>query len=45
VNNRGFKAFPCFWGDPSDRRYYQLWEKAADRGLIAMFRYRDRVGM
>jgi predicted TIM-barrel fold metal-dependent hydrolase len=40
---RGFKAFPCFWGDPSDRRYYPLWERAADRGLIAMFHMGSQI--
>jgi hypothetical protein len=40
---RGFKAFPCFWGDPSDRRYYPLWERAVDKGLIAMFHMGSQI--
>jgi hypothetical protein len=40
---KGFKAFPCFWGDPSDRRYYPLWERATDKGLIAMFHMGSQI--
>lgn len=40
---KGFKAFPCFWGDPSDRRYYPLWERAVDKGLIAMFHMGSQI--
>jgi predicted TIM-barrel fold metal-dependent hydrolase len=40
---KGFKAFPCFWGDPSDRLYYPLWEKASERRLIAMFHMGSQI--
>ena len=40
---RGFKAFPCFWGDPSDRRYYPLWERASEKRLIAMFHMGSQI--
>lgn len=40
---RGFKAFPCFWGDPSDRQWYPLWERAAEKGLIAMFHMGSQI--
>jgi predicted TIM-barrel fold metal-dependent hydrolase len=40
---KGFKAFPCFWGDPSDRQYYPLWERAVDKGLIAMFHMGSQI--
>ena len=40
---KGFKAFPCFWGDPSDREYYPLWERAVDKGLIAMFHMGSQI--
>ena len=40
---KGFKAFPCFWGDPSDRQYYRLWERATDKGLIAMFHMGSQI--
>jgi uncharacterized protein len=40
---KGFKAFPCFWGDPSDRRYYPLWEKASEHRLIAMFHMGSQI--
>jgi predicted TIM-barrel fold metal-dependent hydrolase len=40
---KGFKAFPCFWGDPSDRRYYPLWERAVDKGLVAMFHMGSQI--
>ncbi len=39
----GFKCFPCFWGDPSDRRFYPLWERAAQHGLIAMFHMGSQI--
>jgi predicted TIM-barrel fold metal-dependent hydrolase len=40
---RGFKCFPCFWGDPSDRQFYPMWERAADKGLIAMFHMGSQI--
>jgi len=40
---KGFKCFPCFWGDPSDRRFYPMWERAAERGLIAMFHMGSQI--
>jgi predicted TIM-barrel fold metal-dependent hydrolase len=40
---KGFKAFPCFWGDPSDRQYYPLWERAVEKGLIAMFHMGSQI--
>jgi uncharacterized protein len=40
---KGFKAFPCFWGDPSDRQYYRLWERAVDKRLIAMFHMGSQI--
>jgi predicted TIM-barrel fold metal-dependent hydrolase len=40
---KGFKCFPCFWGDPSDRRFYPMWERAADKGLIAMFHMGSQI--
>jgi uncharacterized protein len=40
---KGFKTFPCFWGDPSDRAYYPLWERAAEKGLIAMFHMGSQI--
>ena len=40
---RGFKCFPCFWGDPSDRRFYPLWGRAADHKLIAMFHMGSQI--
>jgi len=40
---KGFKTFPCFWGDPSERKYYPLWERAADKGLIAMFHMGSQI--
>ena len=40
---RGFKCYPCFWGDPSERRFYPLWERAAEHGLIAMFHMGSQI--
>jgi hypothetical protein len=40
---KGFKTFPCFWGDPSDRQYYPLWERAGEKGLIAMFHMGSQI--
>ena len=40
---KGFKAFPCFWGDPSDRQYYRLWERAVDKRMIAMFHMGSQI--
>lgn len=40
---KGFKCYPCFWGDPSDRRVYPLWERATEKGLIAMFHMGSQI--
>jgi predicted TIM-barrel fold metal-dependent hydrolase len=40
---KGFKCFPCFWGGPSDRRFYPLWERAVEHRLIAMFHMGSQI--
>ncbi|MBI2370713.1 MAG: amidohydrolase [Deltaproteobacteria bacterium] len=40
---KGVKMYPCFWGDPSDRRFYPLYEKLAEYGMIAMFHMGSQI--
>ena len=34
---KGIKFFPCFYGHPSDRKYYPIYEKLLEHKMIAMF--------
>lgn len=40
---RGVKLYPCFWGDPSEKEYYPLYEKALELGLIIMFHMGSQI--
>lgn len=34
---KGIKFFPCFYGNPSDRKYYSIYQKLLEHKMIAMF--------